>query len=298
MMSWLKFGETLVVNGWYASGIQTISDENRLDITPVAETFEIWGVIYYGLFMTLLTTEHLNGKKEAALFNRSMTLNQRWLAAFSSRENIEAIRIMKHLRCINSQLVCYLREKGINNYYIEMYNTWVNAMSALSETIVNKDDPCFDAVDAIYQTIENTYNGKRISYAEKITLQWTIQGIKIKNRKFDVLKRALFPFDTEVTFGELFGIENKSMSWFRLPKQVIPISRNLPPSLVEFGGNKYHITHTPEQIEYNGFYYERLSKEPHDNSQDDEYDGNLFRGGSHRKDKQPNCCDCGETSYD
>jgi hypothetical protein len=194
-------------------------------------------------------------------------------------------------------LVCHLRKKGINNYYIEMYNTWVNAASVLNEGIVKKDDPKFDPADALYRTIEDTYGGQQISYAEKITLQWAIQGIQTDNLKLDELKRSLLPSDTTVSFGELFGIENKSMEYFRLPQQVIPLSRNLPPSLVEFGGHRYHITDAPAEIEYNGDYYQRLSEYPHYNTKNNKYDPHLPRGRGNREDEESDCGNDCETCH-
>lgn len=208
-MSWLEFGKTLFDNAWYGSEIGAVSDKYPLDISPAPKTFGIWGVIYYGIFITLLLTEHLDDTCEP-LFAESMRLNRRWIKVFTSDDPAEAYVVIKELRDVNIELVAALRTKGINNYYVEMYSTWVNAATILSKRIANRGDG-EDSVETLYSTIRDTYDGKDISYAEWITLQWAIQGISPKNntQQFAVLKSALLQDGQVVSFAELIGIENK-----------------------------------------------------------------------------------------
>jgi hypothetical protein len=208
-MSWLEFGKTLMDNAWYGSGIGVVSDKYPLDISPTPKTFGIWGVIYYGIFMTLLLTEHLDDTCEP-LFAESMRLNRRWIKVFTSDDPAEAYAVIQQLKDVNIALVAALRAKGINNYYVEMYSTWVNTATILSKRIANYGDG-EDQVETLYATIRDTYDGKEISYAERITLQWAIQGIspKTNTQRFAVLKSTLLHHGQLVSFAELLGIENK-----------------------------------------------------------------------------------------
>lgn len=208
-MSWLEFGKTLVDNAWYGSGIGTVSDKYPLDISPAPKTFGIWGVIYYGIFITLLLTEHLDDDTCKQLFAESMQLNRKWIRVFTSDDRAEAYKVIAQLQTTNQSLVTALRAKGVNNYYMEMYSTWVNAATILSERIANYGDGG-DSVETLYSTVRDTYDDKDISYAERITLQWAIQGISPQNstQGFDDLKRTLLQDGQVVSFAELFGIEN------------------------------------------------------------------------------------------
>ena len=89
-----------------------------------------------------------------------------------------------------------------------LYGARVNAATILSERIANRGDGA-DDVEVLVQTIRDTYGGKEISYAERTTLQWAIQGISpTKNLKlFDTLKSSLSDGQA-VSFAKLLGIEN------------------------------------------------------------------------------------------
>ena len=207
-MSWLEFGKTLLDNAWYGSKIGPLSDKYPLDISPAPATFGIWGVIYYGIFLTLLLTEHLDDYKCAPLFAESMRLNRKWIRVFTSDDPAEAYVVIRQLRDVNVELVAALRVKTVNNYYVEMYSTWVSVATILSERIANRGDGV-DDVEVLYSTICDMYAGKEISYAEKITLQWAIQGISPKKNLelFDALKRGVTDGGV-VSLAKLIGIEN------------------------------------------------------------------------------------------
>ena len=262
-MSWIEFGKTLIINAIYAPGIQAISDRYPLEITPSTETFQIWGVIYYGIFLTLLLTDHLDDKISTELFDKSLMLNQEWVQAFASDEITKANEKIAKLREINKELVAHLRSKGVNNYYIEMYNAWVNIASVLNNRIekYNSNDDK-QAINELYENVYKTYDDNNISYAEKITLQWAIQGINLISENNDVpfyhFKKLLLGGNKQISFAELFGIENKMIESFPIPFDVVPITKDIPPSIVRFKENLYKLVEDQTQIKYNGFYYQLI----------------------------------------
>jgi len=209
-MSLVEFGRTLLENAWYGSGINTVSVKYPLDISPSSETFKIWGVIYSGIFATLLLTEHLDDSTCKELFSESMRLNREWIKVFTSGDRAEGYVIIKKLKETNDELVVALRAKGVNNYYLEMYSTWVTAANILSNRIANYGDG-EDSVEILYTTIYDMYQNKEISYAERTTLRWAIQGITppTSSQKFTDLKNALLKDGEVMSFAELIGIENK-----------------------------------------------------------------------------------------
>jgi tryptophan-rich sensory protein len=209
-MSWLEFGRTLLDNAWYGSRIGPISDKYPLDISPAPATFGIWGVIYYGIFITLLLTEHMDDNTCAPLFAESMRLNRQWIRVFTSDDPAEAYDVIRKLRDVNVKLVAALRAKGVNNYYVEMYSTWVSVATVLSERIASYGDGK-DPVEALNVAIRDMFAGKEISYAESVTLRWAIQGISpTKNLElFDMLKKSLSD-GRVVTLAELIGIDRRN----------------------------------------------------------------------------------------
>lgn len=260
-MPWVEFLRTLSENAWYAPRIKSISDKYPLEITPRPETFQIWGAIYYGIFISLLFTDHFDDQQSTCLFEESMRLNRKWVQSFAADNRDSANQTMKRLQKVNQELVVRLRDQGVNNFYIEMYTTWVNAESILNECIADYNDDDRKSVDTFYETIFDTYNNESLSYAEKITLQWVVQGInpKYRNQKFDFMKEVLLDNFRKVTLAELFGIENKSEEFFSLQSRVTPITKDFPPSFVRFGEKIYKRRDYPKQLEYNGYYYQLVT---------------------------------------
>jgi benzodiazapine receptor len=131
---------TILSNAMVGDKISTISNMNKLNITPSNFTFSIWGVIYSLLLYSMFVYGNTIDMKFLSLYIVSCILNSIWLQTWS-KNMMEVSCIILILLSIN--LFIILSSLNNNNNIIHtitfmIYGTWVLVACLLNIGIILK----------------------------------------------------------------------------------------------------------------------------------------------------------------
>ena len=141
---------TLFFNAYYGTKIGEVSDSLRTPFTPNKDAFRIWGVIYLGQLVHLLSRRKrvegrngANGKQEkreevrfVRLYRRNMDLNQQWLRQFTERKTQSALCTLEMMVKTANDILGTTPVHGALGATMTVYRTWLVVARLQNEMIV------------------------------------------------------------------------------------------------------------------------------------------------------------------
>ena len=141
---------TLIYNAYYGPTIGSTSDAVRTPFTPSKDAFQIWGVIYLGQVMYLMS-HATKGKRLEHLYVANMRLNKRWLYHFANGRTKSALQTLRALVHNANQIVRINPENSKYHTTMMVYRTWLAVVLLQNELIVLQQ--CSNSAPAVQRTI-------------------------------------------------------------------------------------------------------------------------------------------------